>query len=162
MPTNLFTHRTLHFLFFTILCSLSFFLIPASSFAACNISGEDFNEGGRTGSGVSTIDRGNPITLDEIKNWSLGDDVTTCDVSHLTDLNSAFTNKSDFNQDIGSWDTSNVVTFQSIFRAASSFNQDIGSWDTSKVITLYGAFISATAFNQDISSWDLSINTRLT
>jgi surface protein len=161
MPTNLITRRTLHFLFFAILCSLSFFLIPASSFAACNINGVDFDEGGRTGSGVSTIDRGNPITLDEIKNWSSGDDVTTCDVSHLTDLTAAFINKSDFNQDIGSWDTSNVSTFHTIFSGASSFNQDIGSWDTGKVVSLFAAFISATAFNQNISGWNLSSNTRL-
>jgi surface protein len=161
MPTNLITRRTLHFLFFAILCSLSFFLIPASSFAACNINGVDFDEGGRTGSGVSTIDRGNPITLDEIKNWSSGDDVTTCDVSHLTDLTAAFINKSDFNQDIGSWDTSNVTTFHTIFSGASSFNQDIGSWDTGKVVSLFAAFISATAFNQNISGWNLSSNTRL-
>ena len=102
-------------------------------------------------------DYSNPITLTEIKNWDTsGDDVTTCDVSTLTDLSGAFLGKSSFNQDIGSWNTSNVTNMSNMFRSATSFNQDIGSWDTSSVRDMTGMFYIATSFNQDIASWDTS------
>ena len=125
--------------------------------ADCFVDGVQFDIGGRTGSGVTAVDHSNPITLAEIKGWDTsGDDVTTCDVSTLTDLSSAFQNQSSFNQDIGSWDTSNVTTMNKMFRDATAFDQDIGSWDTSSVTTMSVMFFSASAFNQDIGSWDTS------
>ena len=52
--------------------------------ADCFVDGVQFDIGGRTGSGVTTVNNGNPITLTEIKGWDTsGDDVTTCDVSNL-------------------------------------------------------------------------------
>jgi surface protein len=41
---------------------------------------------------------------------------------------------STFNQDISSWDVSNVTDMRWIFWEASAFNQDISSWDVSKSI----------------------------
>ena len=125
--------------------------------ADCFVDGVQFDIGGRTGSGVTAVDHSNPITLAEIKGWDTsGDDVTTCDVSTLTDLSSAFQSQSSFNQDIGSWDTSSVTNMNSIFHTATSFNQDIGNWDTSSVTTMNYMFGSASAFDQDIGSWDTS------
>ena len=146
----------LHFLLslLFLLFSLSFF--PQSTYAACVVNSVLFNEGGRAGSGVTTINRSNAITLDDIKPWSSGDDLTTCDVSTLTSLNKAFENKSDFNQDIGSWDVSNVTNMAKTFLNASAFNQNIGSWDVSSVTTMNQMVRNATSFNQDIGSWDVS------
>ena len=62
----------------------------------------------------------------------------------------------DFNQDISSWDVSNVTNMEGFFLGAHSFNQDIGNWDVSKVINMRSLFIYARAFNQDISKWDVS------
>jgi surface protein len=144
-----------------------------SSHAECRINGELFDVGGRPGSGVSTIDRSNPIAVSDLKNWAVGDDVSTCDVSHITNLDSAFANKTDFNDPIGSWDVSNVTSTGFLFRFMD-FNQDISKWDTSSMTDMGGMFNYAPRFNQDISAkvvnagtadeyiaWDVSNNTSL-
>jgi surface protein len=125
--------------------------------ADCFVDGVQFDIGGRTGSGVTAVDHGNPITLSEIRGWDTsGDDISTCDVSHLNSLERAFLNSNDFNQNISSWDTSSVTTMDSMFRSASTFNQDIGNWDTSSVTNMHDMFLYARAFNQDIGNWDTS------
>ena len=55
-----------------------------------------------------------------------------------------------FNGDISSWDVSNVTDMNAMFYSASAFNQDISSWDVSNVTTMEYMFVSASAFNQDI------------
>ena len=152
-------------------------LLPAlwaqSSQAECRINGVEFDVGGRPGSGVIAIDRSNPIALSDLKNWAVGDDVSTCDVSHITNLDSAFANKTDFNDPIGSWDVSNVRSTGFLFRFMD-FNQDISKWDTSSMTDMGGMFNYAPRFNQDISTkvvnagtadeyiaWDVSKNRSL-
>ena len=55
--------------------------------ADCFVDTVQFDIGGRAGSGVTAVNHGNPITLTEIKGWDTsGDDVSTCDVSNLTNL----------------------------------------------------------------------------
>ena len=152
-------------------------LLPAfwaqSSHAECRINDVLFDVGGRPGSGVTAIDRSNPIALSDLKNWAVGDDVSTCDVAHLTTLDSAFANKTDFNDPIGSWDVSNVTSTGFLFRFMD-FNQDISNWDTSSMTDMSGMFNYAYRFNQDISTkvvnagtadeyiaWDVSNNRRL-
>ena len=55
-----------------------------------------------------------------------------------------------FNQDISSWDVSNVTDMNAIFSGATSFNQPIGDWDTSNVTDMTQMFENANTFNQDI------------
>jgi trimeric autotransporter adhesin len=146
------SHKITFLLFLTYL-TLFNFLIP-KAYADCYVDGVQFNIGGTE---LTAVDHSNPITLAEIKGWDTsGDDVSTCDVSHLTDLSDAFLSQGSFNQDIGSWDTSNVTSMYRMFRSATVFNQDIGSWDVSKVTNMYDMFNFATAFNQDIGGWDVS------
>ena len=38
-----------------------------------------------------------------------------------------------FNQDISSWDVSNVTDMKYMFLGCTKFNQDISGWDVSKV-----------------------------
>ena len=144
----------LHFLFslLFLLSSLSFF--SQSTYAACIVDGTSFN--------TNSSNIGNPITLAEIQGWDTdGDDITTCDVSTLTDFTRAFVSQPSFNQDIGSWDTSNVTYMTEMFYGATNFNQDIGSWNTSSVRNMRAMFIEATAFNHDIGSWDTSSVTNM-
>ena len=155
MFKKLFSYKITFLLFLTYLILFNF-LIP-KAYADCFVDDVQFDIGGRAGSGVTAVNHGNPITLAEIKGWdTTGDDVSTCDVSHLTDLSRAFLNQSSFNQDIGSWNTSSVTDMNSMFGGAQSFNQDIGSWDTSKVTNMNSMFLQATSFNQDIGSWNTS------
>jgi hypothetical protein len=71
------------FLVFLTYLILFNFLIP-KAYADCYVDGVQFNIGG---TGLTAVDHSNPITLTEIKGWDTsGDDVSTCDVSHLTDL----------------------------------------------------------------------------
>ena len=48
-------------------------------------------------------------------------------------MNSIFKG-SKLNPDISSWDVSNVTNMAYMFSSASSFNQDLSNWDVSNVI----------------------------
>jgi len=89
-------------------------------------------------------------------------DITTCDVSGMTDMSNMFLGLKTFNQDIGGWDVSNVTNMQSMFAQAFDFNQDIGGWDVSNVTNMFAMFAVAYAFNQDIGGWDVSNVTNMT
>lgn len=132
-------------------------LASTDIYAACTVDSVAYNEGGRSGAGVTVVTgtAGGYITNTILKNWDTGDDVTTCDVSQITDMSNVFQNKTSFNQDIGSWDTRNVTTMLAMFTSASPFNQDIGSWDVSSVTNMNAMFYG-TAFDQNLSSWDVS------
>ena len=86
---------------------------------------------------------------------SFNQDISSWDVSNVTDMSFIFYGSSSFNQDISSWDVSNVTGMSSMFYGASSFNQPIGYWDVSNVTNMFRMLSSAVAFNQDISSWNV-------
>ena len=65
-------------------------------------------------------------------------------------LDSLFESATSFNQNISSWDVSNVTNMERMFFEASNFNQNISSWDVSNVTDMAGMFYDATAFNQPI------------
>ena len=87
-------------------------------------------------------------------------DISKWDVSKVTDMSGMFSYATSFNQDIGKWDVSQVTDMSFLFSKfeymdTSNFNQDIGSWDVSKVTNMSGMFERA-IFNQDIGNWDVS------
>ena len=82
------------------------------------------------------------------------------DTSNVTDMNSMFSNTALFNQDISNWDTSSVTNMSFMFDS-SQFNQPIGDWDTSSVTNMSYMFTGASSFNRDISGWDTSSVTKM-
>jgi surface protein len=60
-----------------------------------------------------------------------------------------------FNEDISSWDVSSVTDMGNMAQGVSSFNADLRAWDLGLVSNLDG-MLNGTAFNQDVSGWDIS------
>ena len=89
-----------------------------------------------------------------VKNFN--QDISSWDVSSVTNMGSVFRDAKNFNQDISSWDVSSVTNMLFMFCGAKNFNQDISGWDVSSVIDMSSMFADAEKFNQDISSWDVS------
>jgi len=70
-----------------------------------------------------------------------------------------------FNLNISSWDVSNVTDMNEMFLGAGAFNQPLNKWDVSNVTDMSEMFAAFTheggrvypvSFNQDISTWDVS------
>ena len=83
-------------------------------------------------------------------------DISSWDVSSVTNMSHMFGVATEFNQDISSWDVSSVTNMSHMFYRAVAFNQDISSWDVSSVTTMNSMFDDAEAFNQDLSGWCVS------
>ena len=85
-------------IFKTSLISL-LLLASVDIYAACTVNSVAYNEGGRSGAGVTVVTTANGyITNGILATWTTGDDVTTCDVSQITDLSNVFLSKTSFNQ----------------------------------------------------------------
>jgi len=101
-----------------------------------------------------------PITgLNQIfqNNTTFNDpDISSWDVSTVSDTRYAFFGCSSFNQDLNSWDVSSVTNMTSMFYTATAFNQPLNSWDVSNVTVIESMFNGASAFNGNISSWNVS------
>jgi surface protein len=82
-------------------------------------------------------------------------DISSWDVSNVTNMGFMFAEATVFNQDISSWDVSSVTVMVFMFAEAETFNQPIGNWDVSSVTFMALMFADTEAFNQDISNWDV-------
>ena len=94
-------------------------------------------------------------------NATFNADISSWDVSTVTNMNGMFKNATAFNQDISSWNVSNVTNMREMFHIASNFNQDISSWDVSNVTNMAIMFRATNAFHQNIGSWDVSSVTEM-
>lgn len=87
--------------------------------------------------------------------------IDSWNVSGITNFDSLFANKTDFNNDISAWNTSSATSMKYMFQGCTSFNQPIGDWNLSLVTDMTSMFSSAVSFNQDISKWNVSNVTRM-
>ncbi|MEN9839270.1 MAG: hypothetical protein RL177_749, partial [Bacteroidota bacterium] len=78
------------------------------------------------------------------------------DVGNVTDMGYMFGGADTFNGDLSSWDVSNVTNMSEMFYDARAFNGYIGAWDVSAVTNMSGMFFGALVFNQDLRGWCVS------
>lgn len=77
--------------------------------------------------------------------------------STVTNLSAMFYGATSFNSaNVTTWDISNVTNTSQMFSCANRFNQDISNWDTSAVTSMDSMFSDAYSFLQDLSAWDVS------
>ena len=86
---------------------------------------------------------------------TFNDDVSSWDVSSVTNMKLIFDDARVFNQAITAWDVSSVTNMHGMFALAYAFDQALAAWDVSRVIDTGGMFQQATAFNQMLC-WDMS------
>ena len=101
-----------------------------------------------------------PSTIENLSNTfnscdSFNQDISSWDVSNVTDMSGLFAYNQSFNQNIDSWDVSNVTDMSEMFLWATSYNQPLDSWDVSSVTNMYYMFTEALLFNQDLNSWNV-------
>ena len=103
--------------------------------------------------GISYLVVDNQLVNEWLQNED-GSRVVTSKVTDMSRLLGGDNNRIDyqasFNQNISSWDVSNVTNMQQMFTGALTFNQDISSWDVSSVTNMEQMFWMANSFNQDI------------
>jgi surface protein len=80
--------------------------------------------------------------------------ISSWDVSQVTDMDSLFQSQERCNPDISKWNTAAVTSMRSTFRGAKSFNANIGKWITAKVTDMSLMFYGALAFSQPIGNWN--------
>ncbi len=82
-------------------------------------------------------------------------DISGWDTSSATNMAFMFyTISSTFNQDLTGWDVSNVTNFQSMFDRARNANPDVSTWNTGSATNMSSMFIAANKFNQNIGPWN--------
>ena len=83
-------------------------------------------------------------------------DISSWDVSSVTDMSHMFNYAISFNQPLDRWDVSSVTNMHAMFVDANSFNRPLHSWDVSSVTNMDAMFAQAFDFNQPIHSWNVS------
>ena len=80
-------------------------------------------------------------------------------------MSELFLNNSTFGHltldNITTWNVSNVTNMSSMFKGASIFNQNISSWDVSNVTNMTSMFEDAVLFDKFILTWTLNNNVTL-
>jgi surface protein len=75
--------------------------------------------------------------------------------SRVTNMEKAFYDRRDFNEDIGRWNVSNVTNMREMFARASHFNQDIGQWNVSSVTDMGWMFDGAASYRGVRWGWEV-------
>lgn len=74
----------------------------------------------------------------------------------VTETRGMFFSCAIFNSDISTWDVSRITDMQQMFAWSPKFNQDLSNWEVGEVLNMLQMFMNATDFNQDLSSWCVS------
>ena len=84
------------------------------------------------------------------------DDISSWDVSNITNMTNMFYNCRFFNQDLSKWDVSSVTDMSGMFYGCSSFNGNIADWDVSGVTNMNFMFYECSEFVINLGNWNLN------
>ena len=97
------------------------------------------------------------VELSQFVDFNSLNEICTTKIVDMSGLFSSTSNNvQNFNHDISSWDVSNVTNMSGMFLGAISFNQPLNNWDVSNVTEMENMFLAASSFNQDCSQWNVS------
>jgi len=82
--------------------------------------------------------------------------ISTWDVSSVTDMSYMFEGAYIFNQPLAAWDISGVIDIRYMFSGAEAFNQALAIWDVSRLRDMNNMFHMTYDFNQPLATWDVS------
>jgi surface protein len=89
-------------------------------------------------------------------------DISGWNTSAATNMSTMFyLITSAFNQNLNGWDVSKVTNFQDMWNRARNANPIISNWVPSSATNMSGMFLAANKFNRNISSWNVSNVTNL-
>ena len=83
-------------------------------------------------------------------------DLSSWDVSNVTNMNNMFGDCTNFNQSLNNWNVSNVSNMYNMFANCTNFNQSLNNWNVSNVSDMYGMFGNCTNFDQPLNNWNVS------
>lgn len=83
-------------------------------------------------------------------------DLSTWDVSNVTNMQGMFKGCEYFNQSNSSWNTANVTDMSYMFEGCIAFDMPLVAWNVSNVTNMQGMFKGCENFNGNISSWNIS------
>ena len=86
------------------------------------------------------------------------DDISTWDVSNVTNMSRMFEGSEFFDVNISGWDIAAVTDMSSFLKGATRFDQDLSPWaiPIAGVSNMASMFEGAATLNQDLSTWDVS------
>ncbi len=88
---------------------------------------------------------------------SFNTDISGWNTSAATNMSFMFyTVTSSFNQDLTGWNVSNVTNFQSMFDRVRNGNPNVSTWNTSSATNMAAMFFAANKFNGNIGNWNVS------
>ena len=87
---------------------------------------------------------------------SFNPNISSWDVSSVTNMQYFTNDATGFNQDLSNWDVSSVSDFSYMFATANSFTSDLSGWDVSSGTNMQNFFFECWAFNSNLSGWCVS------
>lgn len=81
-------------------------------------------------------------------------DISSWNVSKITDMSHLFKGITEFNEPLGNWDVSKVTNMSHMFDGCVNYNQDMSNWDTRSVKDMSYMFNECKRFNQNIEKWN--------
>jgi len=75
------------------------------------------------------------------------------DVSEVTNMNSLFMHRTNFNEPLNNWNVSNVTNMSNMFNSCRHFNQPLGQWNVGRVTNMKSMFSNCWDFDQPLNVW---------